>query len=126
MQRRILAAGALLAVLGVGLGAFGAHALREALGQRELGWWQTGVHYQMWHAVALLALSAVPLPRVGAPSFLLGLGAAVFSATLYLMALGAPRWLGAVTPVGGALMILGWLLLAWRASSHAGPPSSSK
>ena len=69
-QRRILIAGALLAALGVGLGAFGAHALRDALTPVELGWWQTAAQYQMWHALALLVLAALPL-RVGWPAALL-------------------------------------------------------
>jgi uncharacterized membrane protein YgdD (TMEM256/DUF423 family) len=86
------------------------------LDPQALGWWQTGVQYQMWHALALLALAALPLQRPGLPALLLGLGAALFAATLYLMALTGMRWLGAVTPIGGAMMIAGWLLLAWRAA----------
>ncbi len=112
--RRIIAAGALLAGLGVGLGAFGAHALRDLLGPVQTGWWQTAVAYQMWHAVALVAIGASGRRRLAAPAWLLGAGAAIFSGTLYVMALTDLRWLGAVTPVGGLLMIAGWLLLAWR------------
>ena len=115
-HRRILLAGALLAAAAVALGAFGAHALRDTLDARALGWWQTAVQYQMWHALALIALAAVPLARPGRPALLLGSGTAIFAATLYLMALTGLRWLGAVTPTGGAMMIAGWLLLAWRAA----------
>lgn len=125
VQRRILAAGALLAGLAVALGAFGAHALRDALGSRQLGWWQTGVEYQMGHALALLALAALPIHRPGWPALLLGVGAAVFSGSLYVMALTQLRWLGAVTPLGGAGMIAGWLLLAWQALSNVEEHSSS-
>ena len=112
-RRRILVAGALLAALGIVLGAFGTHGLRDALGARELGWWQTAVQYQMWQAVGLVALGALPL-RMGLPAGMIGAGALVFSGSLYAMALTDARWLGAVTPLGGLLMILGWLLAAWR------------
>jgi uncharacterized membrane protein YgdD (TMEM256/DUF423 family) len=114
-QRRILVAAALLAGSAVMLGAFGTHALRSSLGPRELGWWQTAVQYQMWHALALLALGALPLPRPGLPALLLGAGALLFAGSLYAMALSGLRFIGAVTPIGGTLMIAGWLLLAWRA-----------
>jgi uncharacterized membrane protein YgdD (TMEM256/DUF423 family) len=111
----VLGAGALLAGLGVLFGAFGAHALRASLDPVALGWWQTGVSYQMWHALALIAIGAGRIERVLLPAWLLGAGTALFSGTLYLMALTGQRWLGAVTPIGGVLMIAGWLLLAWRA-----------
>ena len=100
-----------MAAAAVGLGAFGAHGAREMLGPEALGWWQTGVHYQMWHALALLALGLGGGERAKGPAALLGGGALLFSSTLYAMALGAPRWLGAVTPLGGALMMGGWLWL---------------
>lgn len=113
-QRRkgsVAPAGALLAASAVALGAFGAHALRSTLGATELGWWQTAVQYQMWHALALLAIAALPL-RSRAAAWLIGDGTLIFSGSLYAMALTGTRALGAVTPVGGALMILGWLALA--------------
>lgn len=97
------------------LGAFGAHALRDTLDATRLGWWQTAVQYQMWHAIGLLAVAALPLSRLGHPALLLAIGTTIFSGTLYLMALTGVRWLGAITPIGGALMILGWLLIAWTA-----------
>ena len=81
----------------------------------RLGWWHTAVQYQMWHALALVALAALPLPGRRAPAALLTLGICIFSGTLSVMALTDMRWLGAVTPIGGASMIAGWLLLAWRA-----------
>jgi uncharacterized membrane protein YgdD (TMEM256/DUF423 family) len=111
----ILAGGALLAALGVALGAFGAHALRDSLDPVRLGWWNTAVQWQMWHAIALLAIAALPLTGREVPALLLGLGTLVFAGSLYVMALSGLRWLGAITPVGGLLMIAGWLLLAWRA-----------
>jgi uncharacterized membrane protein YgdD (TMEM256/DUF423 family) len=114
MSRPVAAAGAAMAAVAVALGAFGAHALKHRLDEAELGWWRTAVDYQMWHALALLALGLAGGRRLGGPAALLGAGAALFSATLYAMALGAPRWLGAVTPAGGALMIAGWAWLVLR------------
>jgi uncharacterized membrane protein YgdD (TMEM256/DUF423 family) len=113
--RSLLAAGALLAGLGVALGAFGAHGLKAMLDAERLGWWQTGVQYQVWHGLALVALAGSPIDRPRLPAALLGVGAAFFSFSLYLMALTGCRWLGAVTPLGGLAMIGGWALLAWRA-----------
>lgn len=96
---------ALSGALAVMAGAFGAHGAEGQAAE----WLKTGGHYQLIHAVA--ALLAV---RMGArvPAWLFVGGAAVFAGTLYLMALGAPHWLGAVTPVGGAALIAGWLWLA--------------
>jgi uncharacterized membrane protein YgdD (TMEM256/DUF423 family) len=114
-MRWILLSGALLGGLGVALGAFGAHGLRNSLDATRLGWWNTGVQYQLWHAVALLALAALPLPRRGLAAVLMTLGTILFAGTLYVMALTGLRWLGAVTPLGGLLMIGGWATLAWAA-----------
>ena len=91
--------------LAVAAGAFGAHGVSG----QAVEWLKTGGQYQLVHAVA--ALVAV---RMGArvPAWLFVGGAGVFAGTLYLMALGLPRWLGAVTPIGGAALIAGWLCLA--------------
>ena len=125
MSRAAAAGGAALAAAAVALGALGAHGLKETLRPEALGWWQTAVQYQMWNGLGLVALGAGSFGRVGAPALLLAGGAAVFCTTLYAMALGAPRWLGAVTPVGGALMVAGWSLLAYRlVTDRAGPPPS--
>jgi uncharacterized membrane protein YgdD (TMEM256/DUF423 family) len=112
--RRTAAAGAILAGTGVALGAFGAHGLRATLTPRALGWWETAVQYQMWHALALLLLAALPI-RTQAPAWLIGCGTILFSGSLYVMALTGVRALGAVTPVGGLLLILGWAALALAA-----------
>jgi uncharacterized membrane protein YgdD (TMEM256/DUF423 family) len=104
------AASALLAVLA---GAFGAHAIADPAAK---GWLQTGAHYQLVHAVAALACVALnaKLGRGAAAAAWLFLGGGlVFGGSLYLISLGAPRILGAVTPVGGVLMLTGWLTLAW-------------
>ena len=110
-------AGAVWGLLGVGLGAFGAHGLKAVASEQGLAWWETGARYHLFHALALVALGLLQHHRPGGDaagwSFLTG--SALFSGTLYAMALGAPRWLGAVTPVGGAAMLLGWLLLALHA-----------
>lgn len=98
---------ALSAAVAIAAGAFGAHRFTG----KEAEWLRTGGFYQLIHAVAVLALVRHAAP--GSLWTLLG-GAALFAATLYAMALGAPRWLGAVTPIGGALMIAGWLWLALR------------
>jgi uncharacterized membrane protein YgdD (TMEM256/DUF423 family) len=97
----------------VALGAFAAHGLRGVLEARELGWWQTAVQYHMWHAIALVALAAVPGSR--GPALLIAAGILLFSGSLYLMALTGVRPLGMVTPIGGVLLIAGWCLLAWGA-----------
>lgn len=106
--------GALWGLVGVGLGAFGAHGLKAVASEQGLAWWETAARYQLFHALALVLLGILQQQRpVGAAagwSFLLG--SALFSGTLYAMAVGAPRWLGAITPIGGLGMMLGWLLLA--------------
>ncbi len=107
-------AGALLAAFGIMLGAFGAHGLRETLSPQALVWWQTAVQYQMWNAVGLVALGAVPGARLGWPAASLAAGTLLLSGSLYLLALGGPSKLGFVAPAGGALMIAGWLWAAWR------------
>ncbi len=114
LSRFPLFAGAVLAALGVALGAFAAHGLRAVLDQNALAWWQTAVQYQMWHAIGLIALGAARFSRSVLPALLLAAGTVIFAGTLYAMALGGPRWLGAITPIGGSLMIAGWLVFAWR------------
>ena len=97
---------ALSGAIAVAAGAFGAHGASGP----AVEWLKTGGHYQLIHAVA--ALVALRCEARG-PAWLFVVGGAVFAGTLYLMALGAPRWLGAVTPIGGALLIGGWLWFAW-------------
>src|SRR5215470_7980602 len=113
--------GAASGFLAVGLGAFGAHGLKKIASAEALGWWQTAAHYHLLHAVALLLVGVLAAGRPGFDragwAFLLG--TLFFSGSLYAMALGAPRWLGAVTPVGGLGLMLGWLLLALRALARS-------
>lgn len=99
---------ALSGALAVGAGAFGAHGAQAQAAE----WLKTGAHYQLIHAVA--ALVALRMEAKG-PALLFVAGGTLFAGTLYLMALGAPRWFGAITPIGGAGLIAGWLWLAWLA-----------
>lgn len=112
----LAAAGALAGFLTVALGAFGAHALSEQLTGRAGELWRTAVLYQGLHSLALLYLGSSSqlygTLALVAGWLLLG-GILLFSGSLYLMALGLPKWLGAITPLGGTAWLAGWLLLAW-------------
>lgn len=100
---------ALSAALAIGAGAFGAHG---ASSPQAAEWLRTGAFYQLVHAVAALMLvRGTAQPGIAITVLA---GAAIFAFTLYAMALGAPKWLGAVTPIGGVLMIGAWLVAAWR------------
>jgi len=105
MLRRMAA---LSAAIAVAAGAYGAHGATGAAAE----WLKTGATYQMVHAVAAVGLAVAGLAGLGA--WLLLAGSALFAGTLYAMALGAPHWLGAITPLGGLAMIVGWLLIALR------------
>lgn len=97
---------------GVLLGAFGAHALRGVLDAQALELWRTAVSYHLWHALALVLALAVGTgrsTRVATAAFALGI--VLFSGSLYALALGAPRWVGIVTPFGGLALITGWIAL---------------
>ena len=111
MKADWIAIGAAWGGLAVIFGAFGAHALEARLAPADLGLWHTGVLYHALHAPALILFGLFAERRAcaGWPGGSLLAGSLVFSGTLYAMALGAPRWLGAITPVGGLLLILGWL-----------------
>jgi len=96
------------------LGAFGAHALRGVLDAQGMELWHTAVNYHAWHALALvlgLGLGQGRMGRVSARAFVLGI--VLFSGSLYALALGAPRWCGAITPLGGLAFVVGWLTLGW-------------
>jgi uncharacterized membrane protein YgdD (TMEM256/DUF423 family) len=107
----------LLGAIAVALGAFGAHGLKErlALTPEAAGWWQTATFYLLTHAVAIGAA----VGRSVWPARLWAAGATVFAGTLYAMALGLPRWLGAITPIGGSLLIAGWVVLAWTSRKES-------
>jgi uncharacterized membrane protein YgdD (TMEM256/DUF423 family) len=125
----VLAAG-LLGATGVAAGAFGAHGLRPYLVQMgTLEVWQTAVHYQLAHAIALLALGAwmrgEPFPEGARAArwtlWLWTVGVGLFSGSLYLLATGAPHWVGPITPLGGASLIGGWVSLAAAAWPRRDP-----
>lgn len=107
-DRAVVLLAALNGLTAVAFGAFAAHAISDP---QAVAWLRTGSAYQLAHAAAGLACAG----RSRGAALTMGLGGAVFAATLYAMALGAPRILGAVTPIGGVLMIAGWGLLAWSA-----------
>jgi len=122
MDRLFMVIAALSGALSVALGAFGAHALEARLSADLLGTFETGVRYQFYHTLALLAVVAAigrwpasNLPVIAGWLFIAGI--VVFSGSLYLLVMTGTRWLGAITPIGGVAFIAGWLLLAlaaWR------------
>ena len=105
---------AVLGFVGVALGAFGAHGLRERLSPGMLEVYRTGVLYHLLHAVAMLAvaLGADRLARPGAVGALFAGGIVIFSGSLYALALTGVHTFGAITPVGGLLFMAGWVTLA--------------
>lgn len=119
---RFLFLGAVFAGLAVAAGAFGAHMLRPVLDATMLGAFETGARYQMYHALALCLLAGIaernPTLRVAAVGWLFLIGMLLFSGSLYVLALSGVRWVGAFTPLGGAALIAGWVLLAWTVAKR--------
>ena len=118
--RLALTLAALLLFAAVGLGAFGAHALKTRLAPDMQAIWQTAVQYHAWHALALLALGLYTMLRPDAPgaslaAWLFVAGIVLFSGSLYALALSGVRGLGAITPFGGVAFLAGWLAFAWAA-----------
>ena len=117
---------ALIGFHGVVSGAFGAHGLRNTIGVEAMQWWETAVRYQLIHALLLAVVSlhannSSALQKWTVRALIFGI--VIFSGTLYLMAIGAPRFLGAITPLGGLGLITGWALLgidSWIGTRHAG------
>jgi uncharacterized membrane protein YgdD (TMEM256/DUF423 family) len=121
MNRVFFLAGALSAMFSVAAGAFGAHALKIRLSTEMLGIFETGVRYQMYHALALLAVAWAQTRWSGAlvnmSGWLFIAGTFIFSGSLYLLSLTGEKWLGAITPLGGLAFLAGWLCLiycAWK------------
>ena len=123
MARIFLVLAAILAGLAVAGGAFGAHALRGQLAARSLEIFETGIRYQMYHALGLLAIALLLLQRPDSSSLLTVAGWAfvggvlIFSGSLYGLSLSGIKWLGAITPLGGVALIGGWICLAIAALS---------
>ncbi len=111
-----LAIGAIITGFGVILGAFGAHALKTQLTPEALAIFETGVRYEMYHGLGILALAATPLAKQLTRAIqCLTLGTIIFSGSLYALVFTNIKMFGAVTPVGGAFLILGWILTAKKA-----------
>ena len=115
MQRLFLSFAALSGFLSVSLGAFAAHGLKHRITPEALALWQTGVQYQMYHALALLAVGLLYQTQVSKALKLSGLafilGSFLFSGSLYALALGAPSIVGLITPFGGLSFLAGWVAL---------------
>ena len=114
-------AAALLGFLSVALGAFGAHGLKSKLTPETLAWWETATLYGLVHASAALSVGFAGKGggfSIGGWAFVIG--ALIFSGTLYAMALGAPRVLGAITPIGGTALLIGWGAIAFAAITFSG------
>lgn len=121
MERFYFIAGSISGLIAIGLGAFGAHGLKGRLSAEMLNAFEVGVRYQMYHALALLAVSWAfsrwPRAEVTAAGWLFVAGTVIFSGSLYFLSVSGIRWIGAITPIGGAAFLLGWLCLAlgaWR------------
>ena len=116
MDRTFLLIGALAGFLGVALGAFGAHALRSRLSPEMLAVFETGVRYQMYHALAVIATGLIAARMGGwlivTAGWLFTAGIVLFSGSLYLLAVTGITVLGAITPIGGVAFLLGWACLA--------------
>ena len=121
MNRTFVLAAAILGFIGVAAGAFGTHALRDALSPRDLEIFETAVRYQLLHAVALLGIAAAAARWTGLSGVLslagwsMIAGVLIFSGSLYALVGTGVRGLGAITPVGGLGLLLGWAALAWAA-----------
>jgi uncharacterized membrane protein YgdD (TMEM256/DUF423 family) len=111
--------GALFAFVAVAGGAFGAHSLKAILAPDLLAVFETGIRYQMYHALALLAVGwaahQYPQASFHISGWLFVAGIVLFSGSLYILALSGVRWLGAITPLGGVLLLAGWAVFAWQA-----------
>lgn len=124
MERVLIVLAGVYGFLGVALGAFGAHGLRRSLealedGARRLEWWETGARYHLMHALAIAFCAWLASRGDGLGARAAGVcfaaGIAVFSGSLYTMTLGGPRWLGAITPIGGVMLLAGWACVIWAA-----------
>ncbi|HSM04975.1 MAG TPA: DUF423 domain-containing protein [Longimicrobiales bacterium] len=128
--RRLFVAGAVLAGLGVALGAFGTHALTPRVPPDRIATWETAVRYHLVHALALLILGLArnrwPVPALDRAGGLILAGTAVFAGSLYLLVLTDTPALGAVTPVGGLLLLAGWTLTAWALGRSDAAPRGAE
>ncbi len=119
MERVFFVLGALSAFIAVAAGAFGAHGLKSRMSAEMLSVFEVGVRYQMYHALALIAVAWVqakyPSSIVTTGGWFFVIGTILFSGSLYLLSVSAVRWLGAITPLGGLAFLAGWVCIAWGA-----------
>ena len=131
MHRKWIVIAAVLGLTGVASGAFGAHALKARISPEKLASFEVGVRYQMYHALALLAVAWVisirPSWAAKAAGVCMTIGVVMFSGSIYGLSLTELRWLGPVTPIGGMLMMIGWVMLAMAGGSvgNKGMPSAT-
>lgn len=117
MRSNFLFFGAVTAFIGVAMGAFGAHGLKGVLSPEQLAVYQTGVNYQIWHALGLCGIAQIhrqtPQSRLLQwAGWLMFLGILLFSGSLYFMTMLELKWLGMITPLGGLSFLTAWLLIA--------------
>ena len=117
-MKNLIVAGSIIAALSVLFGAFGAHGLKTLLSLEYLAIFETAVRYQLYHALGLMlmGISGFHLPDnlIQLPSYFLIFGTVIFSGTLITLVLTDLKWLGAITPIGGLCLIIGWLLFAYN------------
>ena len=116
MNKLFFILASLLSFLGVALGAFAAHLLKERLSPEMFNIFEVGVRYHMYHALGLfvVAWAATQLTNVEPAGWLFVAGIILFSGSLYLLSITGIRWLGAITPLGGLCFLAGWLYLGWK------------
>lgn len=119
-------AGAINGFLAVAFGAFGAHALKERLSEKYLAIWETAVQYQMFHALALIAVGILmsskligPVSSLNTAGYLIVAGIILFSGSLYVLSLTGIGVLGAITPIGGVAFLVGWIMIIVAAAKFA-------
>lgn len=118
-DRQLVIAASLVLLTGVAAGAFGAHGLKRILVPELIAVWQTAVLYQLIHGLGLLGIAVLEgrfgVPLLSYAGLLMLAGIIIFSGSLYSLALSGEKWLGAITPVGGAAFIVAWAMVAWAA-----------
>ena len=124
MRNTFLILGAVSALIGVGMGAFGAHGLKTMLAPEMLAVYKTGVTYQMWHALGLILIALLRQQNKGKlliwAGWFMFAGIILFSGSLYLLAILNTKWLGMITPLGGVAFLIAWILVvifAWQQNS---------
>lgn len=125
-MKLFIIAGAINGFLAVALGAFGAHALKERLTEKYLAIWETAVQYQMFHALALVAIGTLmsskligPVTSLNTAGYLILAGIILFSGSLYVLSLTGIGVLGAITPIGGVAFLVGWVMIIVAAAKFA-------